>query len=117
MLAAYKYERENTNVSDGDMSNESQQTTLNGWDDENVNRKFLILQRTRATKVDVVKHIPIFTQSKDNVVVAIQSKFGEIRCVFKMKHETANELKTVQKQYCMLSRIELCYLAAGRNQL
>lgn len=62
------------------MSNVSQQTTLNGWDDENVNRKSLILERTRAAKVDVVKLIPIFTQS----IMLLLFK------VNLMKYETAN---------------------------
>ena len=49
-------------------------------------KKEKILKRTRSANVNVLKRVPICTQSNHNIV-AVQSKFDEIQCVCKMKYE------------------------------
>ena len=101
LFVAYKVEcREESfeqSSDDDDTDEDCAGRKSSGWKNQDVNKKFLIFKKTRLTKVDMLKCVPIFTQSKHDVVLAVKSKFDEILCVCKMKYDTRNQLRKTKK--------------------
>ena len=117
IIAAYKDETDqfdSNNDNDDGQENKLKQTLLSeNWGDSNVKKRSLILERTRAAKVEVVKRVPIFTQANHHIIVAVQSKFDEIYYICKVKYETSKQFNALKSKYCTLSRIELRYITEG----